>query len=97
MSGESYNNAYSTALAVKESIEDVTFRLSKNQKLDAKAELRSYVSNLKKINDTLGHTAGDRLLIETADFLRTLSPAATVFIISQRTSSIKAADLIIVL
>ena len=47
----SYNNAYSTALAVKESIEDVTFRLSKNQKLDAKAELRSYVSNLKKIND----------------------------------------------
>ena len=47
----SYNNAYSTALAVMESIEDVSFRLSKNQKLDAKAELKSYVSNLKKIND----------------------------------------------
>jgi len=47
----SYNNSYSTALAVKESIEDVSFRLSKNQKLDTKAELRSYVSNLKKIND----------------------------------------------
>ena len=47
----SYNNAHSTALAVMESIEDVSFRLSKNQKLDAKAELKSYVSNLKKIND----------------------------------------------
>ena len=47
----SYNNSYSIALAVKESIEDVSFRLSKNQKMDAKAELRSYVSNLKKIND----------------------------------------------
>ena len=47
----SYNNAHSTALAVMESIEDVSFRLSKNQKLDAKAELRGYVSNLKKIND----------------------------------------------
>ena len=47
----SYNNSYSTAMAVKESIEDVSFRLSKNQKLDTKAELRSYVSNLKKIND----------------------------------------------
>ena len=47
----SYNNAHSTALAVMESIEDVSFRLSKNQKLDAKAELKGYVSNLKKIND----------------------------------------------
>ncbi len=47
----SYNNSYSTALAVMESIEDVTFRLSKNQKMDVKAELRGYASNLKKVND----------------------------------------------
>ena len=62
----SYNNAYSIALAVKESIEDVSFRLSKNQKLDVKAELRSYVSNLKKINDAF----------LTAGFAEKLSAAA---------------------
>ena len=47
----SYNNSYSTAQAMVESIEDVTFRLSKNQKLDVKAELRGYTANLKKVND----------------------------------------------
>ena len=47
----SYNNAHSTALAVMESIEDVAFRLSKKQKIDVKAELRGYVSNLKKVDD----------------------------------------------
>ena len=47
----SYNNSHNTAFAVMESIEDVAFRLSKNQKIDVKAELHGYISNLKKVND----------------------------------------------
>ena len=46
-----YNNSYSTAFAVMESIEDVTFRLSKNQKMDVKAELKGYVASLKRVDD----------------------------------------------
>ena len=46
-----YNNAHSVACAMMESIEDVSFRLSKKQKLDVKATLKGYASNVKKIND----------------------------------------------
>ena len=65
----SYNNAYSTATAVMESIEDVTFRLSKNQKMDVKAELKSYVSNLKKINDEFLTVNYAEKLVAAADAL----------------------------
>ena len=37
------------------------------------------LDHLEQINDTQGHASGDRLLTETADFLRTLSPAATAY------------------
>ena len=58
----SYNNSYSTAMAVLESIEDVSFRLSKNQKLDAKAELKSFAGNLKKVTDPfLTHNYASKL------------------------------------
>ena len=63
----SYNSSYSTALAVMESIEDVTFRLSKNQKMDVKAELRGYVSNLKKVNDEFLTASFAQKLSEAAD------------------------------
>ena len=46
-----YNNAYSTAVAMVESIEDVSFRVSKKQKLDLKATLKGYAKNIKSIND----------------------------------------------
>ena len=46
-----YNNALSVAMAMVESIEDVSFRLGKKQKLDVKATLKGYASNVKKIND----------------------------------------------
>ena len=46
-----YNNALSVAMAMMESIEDVSFRLSKKQKLDVKATLKGYASNVKKIDD----------------------------------------------
>ena len=47
----SYNTARSTVEATIESIEDVSFRLSKNQKMDVKATLKGYASSLKKVND----------------------------------------------
>ena len=57
-----FNNAYSNAFAMMESIEDVTFRLSKSQKLDVKAELRSYIKNIKKLNSPfLVHNYTDRI------------------------------------
>ena len=46
-----YNNAHSVAYAMMESIEDVSFRLSKKQKLDVKATLKGYAANAKKIDD----------------------------------------------
>ena len=47
----SYNTGLSTIEGLAESMADVSFRMSKNQKLDAKAELNGYVKNLKKVND----------------------------------------------
>ena len=46
-----YNNAHSVAYTMMESIEDVSFRLSKKQKLDVKATLKGYAANAKKIDD----------------------------------------------
>jgi len=46
-----YNNAVSVAKDMQESIEDVTFRLSKNQKMDVKSLLRGYAADLKKLDD----------------------------------------------
>ena len=64
-----YNNAHGVAYAMMESIEDVTFRLSKNQKLDVKATLKGYVSNCKKINDPfLTASYADKLAKMSADF-----------------------------
>jgi len=57
-----YNNAHSNALAMMESIEDVTFRLDKKQKLDVKAELRGYLKNIKNLNSPfLTNNFTDRL------------------------------------
>ena len=47
----SYNTSRSTAEATIESIEDVSFRLSKNQKMDVKATLKGYAKSLKGLND----------------------------------------------
>ena len=47
----SYNSSLSNAEAMVESIEDVTFLLSKKQKLDVKGTLKGYVKNLKEIKD----------------------------------------------
>ena len=55
----SYNNAMSNLDATVESIEDVTFRLSKKQKLDVKATVNGYAKSLKGLNDpflTTGYT-----------------------------------------
>ena len=46
-----YNGAVSVAKDMQESIEDVTFRLSKNQKMDVKSTLRGYAAELKKLDD----------------------------------------------
>ena len=57
-----YNNAYSNAIALVESIEDVSFRLSKSQKLNVKAELRNYLKTIKKVNaPMLVHNYTDRI------------------------------------
>jgi ABC-type sugar transport system ATPase subunit len=47
----SYNTSHSTLEGMIESIRDVSFRMSKKQKLDAKAELKNYAKNLKTAND----------------------------------------------
>ena len=47
----SYNTSASTAEGTMESIEDVAFRVSKNQKVDIKATLKGYAKGLKSIND----------------------------------------------
>ena len=47
----SYNNAYSTLEGMIESIEDVSFRLSKKQKMDVKGTLKGYADTLKKVSD----------------------------------------------
>ena len=47
----SYNTSHSTVEGLMDSIADVSFRMSKKQKLDVKAELNGYVKNLKKVND----------------------------------------------
>ncbi len=46
-----YNTSHADAEAVVESIEDVTFRLSKNQKMDVKATVHGYAKTLKGIDD----------------------------------------------
>ena len=46
-----YNSAYSVAYSMMESIEDVSFRLEKKQKLDVKATLRGYARSIKNISD----------------------------------------------
>lgn len=48
---QSYNNSYSLAEALVDSIEDVLFRAEKNQKIDAKAMLNEYSGKLKRISD----------------------------------------------
>ena len=47
----SYNTSAATAEAMIHSINDVVFRLEKNQKVDVKATLRDYAKSLKSIND----------------------------------------------
>ena len=47
----SYNTSVATAEAMIHSINDVVFRLEKNQKVDVKATLRGYAKSLVSIND----------------------------------------------
>lgn len=47
----SYNNALSTAIALRESISSMLFRLSKKQKVDVKASMKSFSKILKQIDD----------------------------------------------
>ena len=47
----SYNTSVSEAQDLLASVEDFVFRMSKNQKLDVKANLRDFASRLKKIDD----------------------------------------------
>ena len=82
----SYNTARSTAEATIESIEDVTFRLSKKQKMDVKATVKGYAKSLKGLNDTFlteGYTqklsaCADAVVKAAADYNKnepTLTPA----------------------
>ena len=82
----SYNTARSTAEATIESIEDVTFRLSKKQKMDVKATVNGYAKSLKGMNDTFfteGYTqklaaCADAVVKAAADYNKnepSLSPA----------------------
>ena len=67
----SYNNSLSTAQAAVESIEDVTFRVSKKQKLDLKATLKGYAKSIKNINDPfLTHGFGEKLAMQGEAFLK---------------------------
>ncbi len=64
-----YNNAVSVAKDMQESIEDVTFRLSKNQKMDVKSLLRGYAADLKKLDDPFFTNAYKAELSTQADAL----------------------------
>ena len=46
-----YNTSHSIIKGMIESIEDVSFQLSKKQKLDVKATLKGYAASLKKVDD----------------------------------------------
>ena len=72
----SYNNAHSTAVAMVESIEDVSFRVTKKQKLDLKATLRGYAKSLKNVNDPF-LTAGyaEKLARQAEAFTKAASEA----------------------
>ena len=72
----SYNNAHSTAVAMVESIEDVSFRVTKKQKLDLKATLRGYAKSLKRVNDPF-LTAGyaEKLARQAEAFTKAASEA----------------------
>jgi len=65
----SYNTARSTAEATIESIEDVSFRLSKNQKMDVKATLKGYAKSLKGLNDPFLTEGYSEKLNQAADAL----------------------------
>ena len=65
----SYNTALSTAKDIMESIEDVSFRLSKNQKMDVKATLRGYAKNIKNLGDPYLTNAYASRLSKQADVL----------------------------
>ena len=66
----SYNTARSNAEATIESIEDVTFRLSKNQKMDVKATLRGYANGLKNLKDEFLVHGYEERLTKAADALQ---------------------------
>ncbi len=71
-----YNTSYSTAMAVLESIEDVSFRVSKKQKLDLKATLKGYAKNIKAINDPfLTDGYAEKLAKLSEDFSKAASEA----------------------
>jgi len=58
----SYNTSLFAATGMVETIDDVIFRLSKQQKMDVKATLRRYVSEIKGIKDPfLTHMYSDKL------------------------------------
>ena len=65
----SYNTARSTAEATIESIADVSFRLSKNQKMDVKATLKGYAKSLKGLNDPFLTEGYTEKLSQSADAL----------------------------
>ena len=64
-----YNTALSTINATVDSIEDVSFRLSKNQKMDVKATLRGYASAIKNLDDPFLTNAYGAALSKQADVL----------------------------
>ena len=63
----SYNTDHNNAEAIIESIEDISFRLSKNQKMDVKATLKGYAKTLKEMKDPFFTTGYAEKLAPLAD------------------------------
>lgn len=66
---QNYNAAYSAAGELIESIEDVRFRLSKNQKMDVKTILRGYAKHIRNLGDPYLTNAYEAKLSKQADIL----------------------------
>ncbi len=65
-----YNSALSAASELIESIEDVTFRLSKNQKMDVKSVVRGFANGIKNLGDKYLTNAFEAEISRQSDALR---------------------------
>ncbi len=65
----SYNTSVFAATGLIESIDEVLFRLSKKQKMDVKAILKGYISDIKGINDPFLTHAYVEMLSQISDTL----------------------------